>query len=422
MRRRRARLSPGIFKTPTGFRVFVRVPDKHAKNGRLVSKRFPADAPLLAMKQWREDTRAEARRAPIDPEPIPTGFAADARVYLETVKAMPSIADRRLHIHDWMAVFGERPRKDITSAMIRAHRDRMLTTGPKRVRRKVKGVYQTVLVAEPLSPGSVNRRLRALENLWTVLDGPQAPNPVRDVPECDEPPALARGSSFAVIQELLSYMPERTRPTKGVKRSWVGPSKTRARIAVELWTGLAHSQLEKLTPADVNFDTMTYFRPRRAKGRRGQRNRTAHGERPRPLLPQAAAAIRHLFAIGAGGKFSRSSLHKTFRRALRAANATRIRVHRQARRKGAPELIPASLRPYDVKHTFGSEAYLASRDLRAVQELLGHSRIELTERYALAAIAPAALAAAGLLAERADKSGETFKPSLPPVGRRRKHA
>lgn len=57
--------------------------------------------------------------------------------------------------------------------------------------------------------------------------------------------------------------------------------------------------------------------------------------------------------------------------------------------------IPMTLRPYGVKHSVGGEAYRVSRDIRAVQELLGLSRLELADRYAHAAIAPAvALAAA----------------------------
>jgi hypothetical protein len=56
-------------------------------------------------------------------------------------------------------------------------------------------------------------------------------------------------------------------------------------------------------------------------------------------------------------------------------------------------LVPDSIRPYDLRHSFGTLGYAETGDIRATQELLGHSRIELTERYALAAIMPWAVAA-----------------------------
>jgi hypothetical protein len=50
------------------------------------------------------------------------------------------------------------------------------------VQKLVDGRMQWVEVDEPLSASSVDNRLRALRNLWTVLNGRHAPNPVREVP------------------------------------------------------------------------------------------------------------------------------------------------------------------------------------------------------------------------------------------------
>lgn len=409
-----------------GYRAYQTVQDlTRPKKIRLRSKRFRKTATVRQMNDWRADVKVTAKKLPQpSAKATQTGFAGDALMYLEAVKAMPSIADRRLHIHDWMAIFGNTPRSEITSVRIRAQRDRWLTKGPRRELRKTPDGWKRVLVEKPLSPASVNKRLRALENLFTVLDGQRAENPVRQVPECDEPEALARGSSFEVIQEILRHIPELTSPIKGQKGSRLGPSKTRARLDAMLWTGLAHSQLAKLKPAHVDFQALTYLRPRRKKGRRGDRNRPVPQERPRPLLPQAAAALKHLFAIGADGPFSRSSLYKSWKRAIAAANEARRAAHEKTGRKGRPALIPMTLRPYDVKHTFGAEAYKVSKDLRAVQELLGLSRLELADRYAHAAIAPAAADAASLLAARAAAAtGEGLPGNLTPqVNRSRKRA
>lgn len=408
------RVAPGIFKvyrrgTFVGYRALVWVVDRtSAKGGRVAPKRFPKDTRIATMKDWRQNERLVARATPTPtaPEP-PAGFAGLALTYLQTVKAMPSIADRRHHIGLWVEVFRDGPLEDVTPARIRAQRDAWLLHGPRRVLRKALGRWRWTAIDAPLAPGTVNRRLRALENLFTVMR-PDLPNPVRAVPECEEPEPTARGTTFDVIQEILAHMPDRTRGRKGVKGSRDEDSKTKARIAVMMYTGLAPSQLMKLDEQlHVDYRTMTYLRPRRLKGRRGKRGRSRTGtvDRARPLLPQAAKALKHLFAIGAGGTFSTSSVHKSFKRGIAAANADRLEAHRKARRRRKPELIPTTLRPYDVKHTFGAEAYRASKDLRAVQELLGLSSIELADRYARAAVAPAAAVAAAELALAAGGKG-----------------
>lgn len=398
-------LRSGIKKTATGYRVFVRV---HQGAGGLKSKRYKGQPSVKEMANWQNDTRAAWRatsRLPVvihTPGPkVDPMFPDDAAAYLEAVRAMPSISDRTQHINEWVAIIGERPTTSITSAEIRTQRDRWLTVGPKRRFQKHEGKWQWVPVKEPLAPGSVNRRLRALENLFTVLD-PHGPNPVRDVPECDEPGPQARGVTFAIILEILKHMPDWGQAIRGEVRE--GHSKTKARIAVMLWTGLAHGQIAELVEADIDYGSMTYMRPRRRKGRKGSRNRTQHHDRPRPLLPQAMTALKHFFAIGADGPFHRSSVYKSWHRGIIAANDARVTAHRAAGLPGQPPLISDKLRPYDVKHTFGGEAYRASKDIRAVQELLGLSRLELADRYAHTAVAPAAAEAAAKLSEAAPKS------------------
>ena len=44
------------------------------------------------------------------------------------------------------------------------------------------------------------------------------------------------------------------------------------------------------------------------------------------------------------------------------------------------------LRPYDLRHSFGTAVYAATGDLRATQRLLGHASRTTTDRYTLAAV------------------------------------
>lgn len=44
--------------------------------------------------------------------------------------------------------------------------------------------------------------------------------------------------------------------------------------------------------------------------------------------------------------------------------------------------LPGKYTPHTLRHRFATAAYLSQRDLRAVQELLGHAKPETTARYA----------------------------------------
>jgi hypothetical protein len=91
------------------------------------------------------------------------------------VKALPTFTEREQHIEEWVEYFGARRRRKITPDLIAVRRDQLL--------------------AEGYAAGSVNKRLRALSNLWTRLDGRRAPNPVLEVAECQEPPIPRRADS-----------------------------------------------------------------------------------------------------------------------------------------------------------------------------------------------------------------------------------
>src|SRR4051812_25987901 len=131
-------LPTGIVRTATGYRVFVWVPWPGYPKGRIRSKRFtrtPTYEPThKEMEAWREDRRVDARRKKADdPIPIGEGFLADADRYLTSVQGMVGFKDRRRHIREWAALFGERPRAEIQAHEIRAQRDQWLTVGPKHV-------------------------------------------------------------------------------------------------------------------------------------------------------------------------------------------------------------------------------------------------------------------------------------------------
>lgn len=377
-------LPTGIARTATGYRAFVWVPWPGYPKGRVRSKRFtrtPTYEPTeKEMEAWREDRRVEARRKQgDDPIPIGEGFLADAETYLAAVQTMVGFKDRRRHIREWAALFGERPRAETQAHEIRAQRDQWLTVGPKHVLVKPvgggKARWETRAI--PLSASTVNQKLRALENLYTLLGGRDGYNPVREVDEAEPPEELPKGETFALAYEILSHMTDLNRAKKGEARE--AASLSRIRFETMLMTGMPPNQLGRLLPAHVHWDVLTVTPPKRAKGRRARRARARRKVKPRQLMPAAIPVLRRFFALGANQPFSPTSLGRSVKRAIRTANKAR------AARKLPP--ISETLSLYDLtRHTFGTEVFRLTKNLLLVKDLLGHATLEQSERYAQRAI------------------------------------
>lgn len=315
----------GITRTDFGWRACVRV------HGRLYTKRFPPDATLTDMKDWRAATRTDVLRQERTRPPSGT-FEDDIETYLAAVKAMPTADRREADLKLWLTVIdGTRARQTITGAEIRAalHHWRLLG------RRDGKA----------LSESSCNHRRTALMHFFSVLNGKSGANPVRDVPKFREPDPQPRGLTPAQLETLFKAMPD---------------SATKARAMVMAYTGLPPSTLARLTPAALN---------RRAKALTVPRRRKGHGTKTRtlPLSPAALKAFTALTKHRAWGAFSRDALRHSVQRACAKAGVPVIRA-------------------YDLRHSFGSAVYRASGDIRAVQALLDHSDVALTERYTLSAV------------------------------------
>jgi len=103
--------------------------------------------------------------------------------------------------------------------------------------------------------------------------------------------------------------------------------------------------------------------------------------RDAPLLPIAREAVEAYRALcpyapaGAGGD---APLFFSARGKPLSARVVQLEMRRAARAEGLPD----SATPHALRHAFATEMLAASGDLRAVQELLGHSSIASTQRYA----------------------------------------
>lgn len=358
----------GFTRTRTGFRAWVRVSSKPAEFDQLLTKRFPANTDLSRIRAWRTEARGRLqqrleqhcyqRAVRIG---TPGTFRADAVTYLVAVQAMTTYRERCWQIALWVEIFGDRQRDTIKAHEIRAIRDRWLTDGPKRRWRRINGVGQWVDEVAPLAASTVNHRLRALSNLWTVLDGRHAPNPVREeVPEAAEPVEVPRALDYQTIRRILEAMSDQGLAIKGETRRPYSLAKVRARVMA--WTGVTPKELGKVEPADIRWDDAFLLVPARRKGR-GAPGRIV------PLGPDGLGALRDFDRLSAYGRFSTRAVLRAWQHACRT-------------------VIGRSVRLYDLRHSFVTGIVRATGNLDAAQLLAGHTDRRTTRRYGLSAVLP----------------------------------
>lgn len=300
------------------------------------------DTPRKRIKGWQDETRAQLRK--LVSSPVRGTFAADADRYLAAVKGMAGIDERRKLIAAWVGIFGHRYRERIAAVEIRAQLEEW------RVERE-------------WSASTLNHYRGALMHLWHVLDGKAERNPVRDVPRYGRGEEEARGLPYRVVRAILEAMP---------------PSLTRLRLAIIAFTGLPHATLMRLGPEKIDWQAGTFRRPRRRKGQ-------GTAEKVMPLSRRALYYFKLLDRAGGWGPFSTSSMRMSFLRACRAAE-------RAAARQGE-RLDLSGVRPYDLRHSFGTAVQAATGDLQATRELLDHASLSTTLRYTRGSVAPAVVEA-----------------------------
>lgn len=343
----------GIHAHGAGWRAVV----SRGRGAAPSTRHFPKDTSLAKMQEWREDERATLRLQRKQRASQGT-FEGDARRYLRSVHGMTSHRDRTRDINIWIGVFGTKRRETIDSAIIREWRDRW--------HKEPRGYDKEGEPLPPYAASTINHRLRALSNLWTVLDGRRAPNPVREVDELREPAPRPRSRDYTTIELILGAMPDRGRPKDG-KRPKFSASKVRATCLA--YCQVTPKQLGQLTAADVDLKGKRLRLPARSKGA-GAEGRWVS------LLPPAVDAFTAFDDLGLYGPYSVQSLDKSWARAQAALN--------RARASATPPLPPVEpMRLYDLRHSWGAMAYRATLSLEAVGDMMQHADRSTTRRYAM---------------------------------------
>lgn len=383
-----APLPPGIARERgrTGYVVEVRVRPYPKRK-----QRYPDGTPVAVMLAWRDTTLAElkaakaqldaAARATADPlaprrsvaEAVRT-FRDDVHVYLTTKM------DPKLHEHtqyQWRRYLtkaaaepeiGRLPRQLITgpmwSALLAKWERHGIPVGPDdgAIKNPATGERRRVVPPGPLSIDTVHKIRTCWIGFYDAMDaGSGLPNPARLVPRRDTSSVVveARGIPMPDALAIIDKLPRGT-------HTW-------ARLTLMATLGLRPVEVMRIKDAkDWHRESRTLY------------IRTAKRGRPRtlPLGDRAVEALEMLDRESGRGGRRRAKGWGHFT----AAPAARM-FHAAVTAAGLEKYEP--IRPYDLRHSFGTEAYRLTGDLKATAEALGQKTLKMAERYVEAAVSSA---------------------------------
>ena len=368
---RRTRIAPGVYQDAYGFGVWASV-GSGPRRVRAKEERFPPATPLDTMvAAWH---RQKAALTTMKQTPAARGsLAADVERYFTMASlSTQRVQERRQQLAWWVARFGHRVRATLTATDLRF----------------------TIRTLKGVSASTRNKYRTALSNVFTVLDGKNAPNPFRDVPPEDESEVKNHAQPYAFIDAVLAQIRE---GRKGF------PSRTKAFLSCEAYVPITRRQLTQLKPGHVHWHEREVEVPGRHKGQgtRGQRKR---------ISAQGMAALRLFEAADCWGRVpSNSSIGRIFKAAV--ANAVD-----EIRANGNPDGIDlvsaATMTPYHLRHSIATLVVQATKgDLLKAQILLDHAEHRTTLRYAPAAVTEMMRSAGDALATALDQRPAYVKPT-----------
>jgi integrase/recombinase XerC len=212
--------------------------------------------------------------------------------------------------------------------------------------------------ATGLAGRSVQRRLAAVRTFLAFLlrEGAVRHNPAIDIRAPKARKRLPNALDVDQITQLLARKP----------RDWI---ELRDLALMELFysSGLRLSELTGLKLKDVDMKSAQV----RVLGK-GSRERIV------PIGAAALKALRLWLAQRAGmAAVEEQALFVGRSGSALGARAVQLRVAAMARSAG----LPQHLHPHMLRHSFATHLLESSRDLRGVQELLGHANISTTQIY-----------------------------------------
>jgi integrase/recombinase XerC len=212
--------------------------------------------------------------------------------------------------------------------------------------------------AAGLQGRSIQRQLAAIRTFFEFLmrEGVLRHNPAREVRSPKAPKRLPHTLDVDQVAQLLAQQPRHALEVRDL-----------ALLELFYSSGLRLSELTGLQLADLDLKS----RQVTVLGK-GSKQRIV------PVGSAACSALRRWLEqrpAFAGAEEASVFVGRSGRRM--SARAVQMRVAAMARAAG----LPQHLHPHMLRHSFATHLLESSRDLRAVQELLGHANISTTQVY-----------------------------------------
>lgn len=374
-------IAPGIKRE--GSRLVATVRIGGSRDGAQIVRRqaFPLGTSIPTMQAWQFDQKHELYHT--RPTAAPGSLAADIPVYLATLPAGRYKADSTELLAHWAALpLAQQSRAAITRLDVLAQITAWTDAGA--------------------AASTCNRRLSRLRKLYHAFDGPTAPNPTDKITFLRQPEGDARDIPFHVVKKILDALPDRGRAERFQEAPKV--SLTKLRLSVMAWTGMAPASIARIQPRDLDVDGARLFLRPRQKGQGSAGVWVA-------LLPAALEAVRAFIAAGLCGQtWSNASMGQTWRRGIKRARKLAIAAEDETL-VGELDALPPRCKPYDLRHSFGSEIYRQTGDLAATAELMQHRDLETTKRYTKGAVSSRVTAA---IAKLKSVYASAVAPTPPP--------
>ncbi|MFI3259123.1 MAG: tyrosine-type recombinase/integrase [Rikenellaceae bacterium] len=243
------------------------------------------------------------------------------------------------------------------------------TARPEHIRAWIVARLDGDQLNEPISAGSMNRALATLRSLyrWATSRGDLQKNPMKSIQQLRTATPLPHFIPKSKISEVIDHQSE-PRESKDDDKEWI-EDRDSLIIMVFYYTGLRLSELASLRVSSFSTD----FRSVRVVGKGDKERVIPIVERLRQKLFSHLSQIKSLliwrrapdslFLSSRGTTLSSSMIYRVVRQRLSEAEV-------QGRKS-----------PHVMRHTFATKLLGEGVDIRAIQELLGHSSLQATQRY-----------------------------------------
>ena len=221
------------------------------------------------------------------------------------------------------------------------------------------------LTREGIAKSSQGRMLSAIRSCFRfgVLRGLVAANPAAAVRTPKIPKRLPRHLRPGETEDLIDAAGE----------GGSLPERDRALVELLYATGLRVGELVSLDWRDLDLSG----RVLRVMGKGGK-------ERMVPFGKPAASALRAWLRVWEGVRAEAEAVDDTEEPVFLNARGTRLSarsVRRVLDRCVRDASVAAGVHPHTLRHSFATHLLEAGADLRAIQELLGHSSLSTTQKY-----------------------------------------